>query len=58
MDFTDLEHAMARKGYVYLAKTKGPTPFRKTVTHLTGCARKDLVFDIPAYNAHLKPVGA
>ena len=50
--FTDLEHDMAKRGYVYYADSGKLTGFRKPCRNLAGEDRARLVFDLPAYECH------
>lgn len=55
MGFTKQELDMARKGYVYFAKTEGAGAFRKRATRIDNLPRAELIFDWPAYEAHHDP---
>lgn len=50
--FTDQEHDMARRGYVYYVDSGKMTGFRKQCRNLAGQKREALIFDRPAYQTH------
>lgn len=52
MVYTKQEMDMARKGYVYFARTEGAGGYRKRATRIDNIPRADLVFDWPAFEAH------
>lgn len=55
MNYTQTEKDMARKGYVYYAKTVGSGGYRKRATVIDNTPRSELIFDWPAYECRHGP---
>ena len=52
--FTPEEIDMASKGYAYRKQVIGGSGLRPTVKNLSALKREDVMFDVPAYQSHLK----